>query len=96
MPYEERFRTQDTAHNIIMESRSKVSVTGVEDVESFDENCIVMMTSRGALSVNGSELHLEKLNLDSGEVVIEGTVNSLEYEDDGHAETGGFFSRLFG
>ncbi len=95
MAYDEKFRTQDAVHNIIMESRAKISLTGVEDIESFDENCVVIFTSKGSLAVRGSELRLEKLSLDSGEVVIEGTIDSLEYEDDAHHSEGGFFSRLF-
>lgn len=94
MAYEEKHRVVEIPHNVIMEGRKKVSVTGVDDVESFDENEIVMSTSQGILLVRGRELRIEKLSLDSGDVVMVGAVDKLEYEDDTKV-TGGFFSRLF-
>ena len=78
-----------------LEEREQLSVSGVEEVESFDENTIVMRTSRGTLVVRGEELHIEKLSLDGGELRVEGSVDSLTYEDGGR-EGGGLFSRLFG
>ncbi len=95
MAYEEKFKTVELPHNVIMESRKKVSVSGVDDVESFDENEIVMSTAQGILIVRGRELRIEKLSLDSGDVVLEGTIDKLEYEDDVKASGGGLFSRLF-
>ncbi len=81
-------------HNVIMEGRKKLSVSGVEEVESFDENTIVMSTAMGILVVRGEELHIEALSLEGGELKVEGVVESLTYEEDGRRE-GGFFSRLF-
>ncbi|MEL4106416.1 sporulation protein YabP [Oscillospiraceae bacterium WX1] len=94
MPYEEKYKTAELPHNVIMEGRKKVSVSGVEDVESFDDNEIVMRTTQGVLIVRGRGLRIEKLNLDSGDVVLDGMVDRLEYEDDVRV-TGGLFSRLF-
>lgn len=94
MAYEEKMRVPAKAHHIIMEERSKLSITGVEDVASFDEDEIVMRTSQGNLIVRGSGLHIGKLTLDSGEVAIDGLVTELCYEE----TTGGgsLWSRLFG
>ncbi|SHI19693.1 sporulation protein YqfC/sporulation protein YabP,TIGR02892 [Sporobacter termitidis DSM 10068] len=94
MAYEEKYKTVDIPHNVIMEGRKKVSVSGVDDVESFDESEIIMSTSQGVLIVHGKELRIEKLSLDSGDVVMEGIVDRLEYEDDVKV-SGGLFSRLF-
>ncbi|UOO37614.1 sporulation protein YabP [Oscillospiraceae bacterium CM] len=94
MPYEEKYKTAELPHNVIMEGRKKVSVSGVEDVESFDDNEIVMRTTQGILIVRGRGLRIEKLNLDSGDVVLDGMVDRLEYEDDARV-SGGLFSRLF-
>ena len=66
----------------------------MDDVESFDENEIVMSTSQGVLIVRGHGLRIEKLSLDSGDVVLEGEIEKLEYEDDVKV-SGGLFSRLF-
>lgn len=91
MPYEE-LRPEAT-HHLILEDREKLTVSGVEEVESFDENTIVMDTAQGTLVVRGENLHIEKLSLDGGDLKVEGTVESLTYEDD-RREKGGFFARL--
>ena len=81
-------------HNLILEDRAKLSVSGVTDVENFDENTISMVTTEGVLVVRGSELNVEKLNLENGELLIRGQVDSLEHEDRSAARAG-LFSRLF-
>ena len=95
MAYEEKFKTVELPHNVIMEGRKKMSVSGVDDVESFDENEVVMSTSQGILVVRGSDLRIEKLSLDSGDVILEGALERLEYEDDIKASGSSLFSRLF-
>lgn len=94
MAYDEKLRTTAKAHHIIMEERSKLSITGVEDVASFDEDEIIMRTSQGNLIVRGSGLHIGKLTLDSGEVSIDGLVSELCYEET--SGSGSLWSRLFG
>lgn len=91
MPYEEL--RPEAAHHLILEDREKLTVSGVEEVESFDENTIVMDTAQGTLVVRGENLHIEKLSLDGGDLKVEGAVESLTYEDD-RREKGGFFARL--
>ena len=94
MPYEENRARPEAAHHIILEEREQLAVSGVEEVESFDENTIVMYTSRGTLVVRGEGLHIEKLSLDGGDLKVEGEIESLAYEDD-RRERGGLLSRLF-
>ena len=95
MQYEEKRPRQEAAdHHVILEGRASLSVSGVEEVESFDENAIVMHTSLGTLVVRGEELHIEKLSLDGGDLRVEGMVDSLTYEDDGGPRAG-FLARLF-
>jgi len=89
MPYEEK----QMPHHIVLEGRNSLTVSGVEEVESFDEAAIVMVTVKGTLVVRGESLHIEKLSLDGGDLKVEGTVDSLTYEDDGR-EKGGFLARL--
>ena len=83
------------AHRLELTGREKLTVSGVEDVERFDENSIVMMTSAGTLVVSGSDLHIGKLSLDGGELRVDGQIDSIAYED-GLRERGGFLGRLFG
>ena len=75
-------------HRLELVGREKLTVSGVEDVERFDENGIVMSTSAGVLVVTGEDLHIGKLSLD-------GRIDSVTYEEGGR-EQGGFFRRLFG
>lgn len=95
MPYEENRPRAEAAHHIILEEREQLSVSGVEEVESFDENTIVMSTTRGTLVIRGDDLHIEKLSLDGGDLKVEGNVDSLTYEDGGRDRSGGLFARLF-
>ena len=80
---------------VYLKEGEQLSVSGVEEVESFDENTIVMLTNRGTLIVRGEELHIEKLSLDGGDLKVEGTIDSLTYEDSGRDRAGGLFARLF-
>ena len=84
-----------TAHHVTLEERERLCVSGVEEVESFDENSIVMVTTGGYLVVRGTDLHIEQLSLDGGQLRVEGQVESLSYEDDRGAR-GGLLARLFG
>lgn len=81
-------------HNLRLEGRSKLSLTGVTDVESFDETAAVLETAMGTLIVRGSSLHVEQLNLEAGEVKLTGEVDALSYEQRA-ASQGSFLSRLF-
>ena len=95
MQYEEKkTRPEAAAPHVLLEGRARLSVSGVEDVASFDESAIVMNTCEGTLVVRGEGLHIEKLSLDGGDLKVEGSVDSLTYEDAG-GERGGFLARLF-
>ncbi|MBE6973198.1 MAG: sporulation protein YabP [Ruminococcaceae bacterium] len=95
MAYEaERFRGA-AAHTLTLEERERLCITGVEEVESFDENTIVMVTVAGTLVVRGSGLHIEQLSLEGGQLQVEGQVESLNYEED-RGSRGGLLARLFG
>ena len=82
-------------HRLELVGRARLTVSGVEDVERFDENGIVMSTSAGVLVVTGEDLHIGKLSLDGGELHVDGRIDSVAYEEGGR-EQGGFLRRLFG
>ena len=91
--------TYDTSpaspQRIELSGRESLTVSGVEDVERFDETEIVMNTSLGVLVVTGDSLHIGKLSLDGGELHVDGHIDSLLYED-ADRPSGGLLSRLFG
>ena len=95
MAYDDSRLPAEAAHHILLEGREQLTVSGVEEVESFDENTIVMSTVKGTLVVRGEDLHIEKLSLDGGDMKVEGSVDSLTYEDDRRG-SGGLLSRLLG
>ena len=68
-------------HRLVVENRSRLSLTGVTEVESFDENTAVLCTNRGTLVIHGKQLHLGMLSLDGGQVAVDGVVTSLVYEE---------------
>lgn len=67
------------SHRLMLENRQGGTITGVRDVHSFDEAEILLYTEAGKLLVKGEQLHVKRLNLEKGEVDIEGKVNSLSY-----------------
>lgn len=87
-------KVRSRMHNIHIDNRSRTSVTGVNDVESFNEQEIILQTEAGGLRIEGEGLHLTKLSLEEGQVVIEGAVEALEYEPVTE-ERRGLFSRMF-
>ncbi|MDL2289455.1 sporulation protein YabP [Clostridia bacterium OttesenSCG-928-F22] len=68
-------------HRIVIDDRHKTTISGVQAVESFDENEIVVLTDVGVIIIGGEGLHLSKLNLDEGQLIIDGLVVSLDYDD---------------
>lgn len=72
-------RINAKTQNIIIEDRNLISLTGVEQVDSFNENTIILSTIKGGLSIKGEGLNMSKLNLDDGSVKISGLVNSVIY-----------------
>lgn len=81
-------------HRLTLDARSRLSITGVLEVESFDETEILLTSTRGPLSIRGQGLHLQQLSIDGGQVLIDGSVDAICYEDE--LSRGGFFARLFG
>lgn len=88
-------RNREMPHNIILEGREKLSISGVLDVQSFDEEQVLLETVRGMVVVCGQGLHVERLQLEAGELIVEGEIGLIEY-DDSVQPRGSWFKRLFG
>ena len=85
----------EMSHHVILEEREQLVISGVEEVESFDESTILLTTAQGALEIQGEGLHIEKLSLDGGDLKVEGRVNALVYGEENRSR-GGLFARLLG
>ena len=66
-------------HNVIIEERKRVFISGVRDVDSFDENAVRAYGDLGEIIIKGEGLHIENLSVESGELLIDGKINSVEY-----------------
>ena len=93
MAYEEKSKTLSVSHRLSLDERQNLWMTGVEEVESFDEEEISIQTVKGRLYVRGDGLKVDKLEKNTGELTVSGQVSSLEYEDTGFRQ--GLWSRLF-
>ena len=81
-------------HELRLENREKLTVSGVREVESFDENAVAVVTAQGLLVIRGEGLQLKSLSPEGGQICVRGMIGSLDYEEARSA--GGFLKRLFG
>lgn len=85
-------------HSVLIENRSRIKINCVEDVESFNEEKVVVYTAMGAMIVTGYDFKVSKLNVDDGQLIIDGEIDKVEYVEDAgndRGESGGFLGRLF-
>ena len=82
--------------NLVLENREKLSISGVLDVLSFDDQVVIVETELGLLTVKGENLRINKLSIDTSEVVVEGEIYNLAYsENDLDKKSGGFLNKIF-
>lgn len=94
---EEKYNFRGGQHRLVIENREHTEVTGVLHVDSFDDEEVIMETELGLLAVRGENLHIKHLNLDQGEVTIDGFVLELAYAEDKKSRSRGkgLLERLF-
>jgi sporulation protein YabP len=92
---EERKIGKNKGQNIILENRERLSVSGVEHVTSFNEDTVVMETSEGILTIKGNDLDMNRLNLDDGNVIVQGRIYAILYSDSSSGKGMGFLGRMF-
>ena len=82
-------------HTIILEERRRLSVSGVTEIDSFDEQTVVLFCETGELAIRGEGLHINRIDVDTGELSLEGTrIDGLSYADNLPSK-GGLLGRLF-
>jgi len=95
MPIEERKQiVNKKQHNFLLENREKMSITGVLDVDIFNPDMVVVQTEMGMLTIKGIDLHINKLNLESSELCVEGEIGSCTYSDKATSNSG-FLGKIF-
>jgi sporulation protein YabP len=93
---EEIKRVAERPHRVVIDSREKLNVTGVKDIDSFNENEIIFITTCGAVTITGQDLHISRLNLEDGQLIVEGKIQSLDYSDhEEQRQSGGFLKKMF-
>lgn len=78
---EETKNMTNVLQNIILENREKLNVSGVLDVLSFDDQIVIVETQLGLLTIKGENLKINKLNIDTSEVTLDGMISSLSYSN---------------
>ena len=82
--------------NLILENRERLSITGVLDVLSFDDQVVIVETELGLLTIKGENLHINKLSIDTSEVVVEGEIFNLIYSENSlDNKQSGFLNKIF-
>lgn len=82
-------------HSLTLEGRQKAVVSGVEGVVSFNEQMVVLSTAMGSLTLLGDQLHVSHLNLEDGQLLVEGEIAALEYDERRPGTRASLLGRLF-
>lgn len=82
-------------HNVLMESRHKLVLSGVKEVDSFEEDNVLLKTTKGNLTIRGNGMKMESYNNEVGDLILNGDIFALVYTNDKENSGGGFFSRIF-
>lgn len=86
---------KNNVHNVILEGRKNLTISGVTDVDSFDERCISLYTQLGELVIKGRELHINSISVETGDMTIEGDIWALNYGDKDKKSSATFLGKLF-
>lgn len=82
-------------HNAILEGRKRLILSGVTDVDSFNENQMLLFTELGELLIKGKNLHINEMNVETGDFSIEGDIWALIYGDKDKTQRFGFIKKIF-
>ncbi len=94
MPSDERSNVVRKKHSMILEDRKTLTFTGIKDVSGLEDQKVELSTELGELTIKGNGLHINGFSSDTGELELEGEIDSLVYSESRKPE-GGFFSKLF-
>ncbi len=90
-----RVNHEEKKHNFTLTCRRELVLDGIVGVTGFDENSVSLTTNLGRMIIDGQDLHITKMSLESGEVTVTGNISGIFYETDGEQKKSGFLSRFF-
>lgn len=82
-------------HSLMLENRRKLTLSGITDVDSFDERAVCLFTQLGELTVHGNNLHVNEMSVQTGDIIIEGEISALVYGDKQQTKKLGFWGKVF-
>ena len=88
---------KNVIQNLILENRKKLTISGVNDVLSFDDQVVILETELGLLTAKGENIRVNKLSIDTSEVILEGEISYLAYSDKEQEKmkNAGLLSKIF-
>lgn len=92
---EDKKQTKIANQSVMLENREKLTVTGVIDIHSFDDELVLAQTELGILTIKGEDLKMNKLNLENNELIVEGRINLFAYSDTPGNKKSGLMNKLF-
>lgn len=87
---------EKNVQSLLLENKEVLNVTGVENVDNFNDEIVVLITNKGKLTIKGEKLNISKLNVDEGKLIVKGVINSLVYSEyEGQREKISLVKKLF-
>lgn len=77
----DNIQSTNVIQNIVLENREKLSISGVLDVLSFDDQIIIVETELGLLTIKGEDLRINKLSIDTSETIVNGNIMQIAYSE---------------
>ena len=92
---ERKQNANNSLQNLFLENREKLSISGVLDVLSFDDQIVILETELGMLTIKGDDLRINKLSIDTQDVIIEGSICSLSYSEKEEKSHSSLLGKIF-
>ena len=87
---------EKTTQSLVLENKELLNVTGVQGVDNFNDESVVLITTKGKLTIKGEKLNISKLNVEEGKLMVKGVINSLIYSEyEGQREKVSLVKKLF-
>lgn len=90
-----RVNSSKPMHHISLDFREKLNITGIKEIINFDEKNVNVRTVCGELSIDGEDIHINVLNVEKGEIEIQGKVNGINYYDSYESDKKTLLSKIF-